>query len=547
MSRSPWINNLPWINLPWIAAVAAAAAAATTGGCAAPPRIGDSSYPLPPARLESTGLPEQPAHPPTSPAPPTPQDPGRLDLSLEEATFLALQHNRDLAIELRAPIVAGAFEDIERGRFSTEVFAGARYAEEAASEAARATGEKFTVEGQDSALSAGVRRRLASGTDVELGVEQSRSLSDRTPEQQELRAGLSVTQQLLRGFGPSVNLAAVRQAEWGTLSSAYEVRGFTEALIADTEIAYWEYVLAQETIAIFNQSLEVAEQQLDDIDQRIEVGALAENDAAAARAEVARRQQALIEARSQREAARLRLLQRVYPQGLREPDLQVLPLSQPRIPAEPIPDLPDRLELALSMRPDLNEARLRLAQQRLETVVTRNGLLPRLDLFIALGKSGYAESFSESYRDLDQDSYDFRVGIELVHELGNRTGRARERLAAAELEQALLAVENLGDLVRLDVRLAANEVERARRQIAASAVTRIFEEASLRAERERFDVGSGTALLVAQAQRDLLASQIAEVQSIVTYRIATVNLLLAEGSLLERRGITTTSILEVPR
>jgi outer membrane protein len=32
-------------------------------------------------------------------------------------------------------------------------------------------------------------------------------------------------------------------------------------------------------------------------------------------------------------------------------------------------------------------------QQRLETVVTRNGLLPRLDFFITLGKTGYADSF----------------------------------------------------------------------------------------------------------------------------------------------------------
>jgi hypothetical protein len=50
-------------------------------------------------------------------------------------------------------------------------------------------------------------------------------------------------------------------------------------------------------------------------------------------------------------------------------------------------------------------------------------------------------------------------------------------------------------------------------------------------------VGFSTALLVAQAQRDLLLSQIEEVRSIINYRIALVGLYLAEGSLLERRGI----------
>jgi outer membrane protein TolC len=51
-------------------------------------------------------------------------------------------------------------------------------------------------------------------------------------------------------------------------------------------------------------------------------------------------------------------------------------------------------------------------------------------------------------------------------------------------------------------------------------------------------VGASTALLVAQAQRDLLISSIAEVRAIINYRIALVRLYLAEGSLLERRGVS---------
>jgi outer membrane protein TolC len=92
-------------------------------------------------------------------------------------------------------------------------------------------------------------------------------------------------------------------------------------------------------------------------------------------------------------------------------------------------------------------------------------------------------------------------------------------------------------LAELDVRLAANEVERSRQQISASRATRIAQEQTLTAEKERFDVGTSTALEVAQAQRDLLRSQITEIETIVNHRIATVKLYLAEGSLLERRGV----------
>jgi outer membrane protein TolC len=69
----------------------------------------------------------------------------------------------------------------------------------------------------------------------------------------------------------------------------------------------------------------------------------------------------------------------------------------------------------------------------------------------------------------------------------------------------------------------------------------MFQEQTSAAEKDRFDVGSSTALLLAQDQRDLLAARIAEVDAIVSFRIALVKLYLAEGSLMEMRGIRIAS------
>ena len=165
------------------------------------------------------------------------------------------------------------------------------------------------------------------------------------------------------------------------------------------------------------------------------------------------------------------------------------------------------------------------------------GVLWRLIGIFRLGRTGYADRFGESLRELGGDTYDFAAGVRLNHLLGNRADDARHLAARASRTQAAEAVANLRDLVRLDVRLAANEVERTRRQIAASAATRRFQEETSNAEQERFAVGASTALLVAQAQRDLLASQIVEVEAVVNHRIALTKLYLAEGSLLERRGV----------
>ena len=252
---------------------------------------------------------------------------------------------------------------------------------------------------------------------------------------------------------------------------------------------------------------------------------------------MATHEQALIDARSLFEERRLRLLQKIGMGSDRRFDLKINAVSDPFVRPEPITDLPDRIRLADQSRPDLNEARLRLKQNRLQTIVTGNGLLPELDLFIAFGRTGYAGSFSDSFRELDGKTYDLSAGIRLSSYLGNRTAKAKDYAARLSRRQAADAVANLEELVTLDVRLAVNEVERTRQQIAASKATRMLEEEKLSAEKERFDVGAGTSLLVAQAQRDLLISSIAEVRSVIDYRIALVKLYLAEGSLLERRAV----------
>lgn len=452
--------------------------------------------------------------------------------------LLALAGNRDLRVQQLTPVIARAFEQIERGVYDPELFAEASIGRQRATEVSRATGEQFGFEAQDSSVVAGVRQRLPTGTDIALEARDDRGFSNRTRDQHEARLGLTVTQSLLQGFGPAVNLAAVRQAELETLASTYELRGFTEALLAETETTYWLYTLAQREIAIFQNSLQVAQEQRDATRQRIDVGVLPETEMAASQAEVALREQALIDARSEMASQRFRLLRLMSTADAGAADREVSTTSAIEVEPAAIEDVQQRLELALRLRPDLNEARLRVQQNRLETIVTRNGLLPRLDLFMTLGRSGYADSFSDAVNDLGQgNSYDLTAGARFSYFLGNRSAEGRHLAAVATAQQSAAAVANLAQLVWLDVRLAATEVERSRQQIAATAATRALREEALRAEQERFNVGSSTNLLVATAQRDLLESQIAEVEAIVSYRVALIALYRAEGSLLERRGI----------
>ena len=215
--------------------------------------------------------------------------------------------------------------------------------------------------------------------------------------------------------------------------------------------------------------------------------------------------------------------------------------TQPDIGLVEVPAINERVTLALQSRAEIKEAEYQLQRGELETVVTRNGRLPRLELFINLGKSGFADTFQQSFRASDGPNYDTTVGIEFSQDLGNRAQRARDDIARATLEQAEEALFNLRSLVRFDVLLALNELERAQQQISASSETRRLRQQIFEAEQDRFEVGDSTALEVSRTRRDLVESQIAEIEAKVAYQLAKLQLFLAEGSLLDRRGLVIES------
>ncbi len=462
-------------------------------------------------------------------AAPAPDQP--LKVTLAEAVLMALDNNRALRVERLSPSIRGTFEEEERAAFDP-VFSA-----EAEAGAAKVTGPGKDASSASVNAGASVSQFLPTGTTVEAGVSTARTDTSATRPISATRAGLSVTQALLRGRGRDVNLASLRQARLDTQFTRFELRGFAEGLVAQVEATYWDYVLALRRVEIFDGSLALAQQQLEETQQRIRVGSLAETELAAAEAEVALRREALINAHGEVDTLRVRLLRLVRPSALAGSVRELTPETVPAVPPPDEDALPSHVEVALKMRPDLNQARLQLQIGDLELVKTRNGLLPRMDLFISLGKTGYARSFGGSVGAMPGDAYDAAAGLTFELPVGNRLARARRQRAVLTRSQLDEGLRNVEDLVREDVEAAYIETGRALQQVTATAATRRLQEEKVRAETAKFRVGKSTALLVAATQSDLVTSQVAEVESVTTYLKALTNLYLLEGSLLARRGI----------
>ena len=455
----------------------------------------------PPATPEST---------PTTPPGTIPQPPpaGAVSVSITEAMLMALANNQSLVVQKLNTPITRTLEENAAAVFDPDLTASLQ------GSSSKGKGSLSSPFSLSSGISGdiGYTQFFPTGTTVAATAETSGSLTG--SDFFASRVGLTVTQSILRGYGTDVNLASLRQSRIDTLTTEYELRGFAETLVSQVEETYWDYALAQRNIEIFTQSLKLAEDQLRETNERIKVGKLAEIDRPAAEAEVALRQEDLINARSVLATTRLTLLRLLNPTApdfwTREVVIQTLPV----LPDLTMEDVAEHVQVAMRMRPDLNQARLAVQRDDLQLVKTKNGLLPKMDLFVTLGKTGYAESFLSSAGHMGGSGYDALVGVTMEYPPLNRDAQATHQRATFTRRQAVESVVNVEQLVQVDVRTAHLEAERSKEQAAATKVTRRLQEEKVRAETEKFHVGKSTTLLVAQAQRDLLQSQINEVQAV---------------------------------
>ncbi|HSV13177.1 MAG TPA: TolC family protein, partial [Tepidisphaeraceae bacterium] len=402
-----------------------------------------------------------------------------LSLTIEQAVLMALDRNRDLVVQRFNPQISQLAEEGLYGQFDPTVAASA------------SVSRTWPTTGQSGSKSiqaqAAIQQFFATGTTVSVGLSAIDSgthlYGDQRDATTSVRAGISVTQSLLQGAGLRVNLASIRQAELDVLQSQYQLRGFTEQLASDTEQTYIDYVLAERELEIAESALRVSQQQLDETDAMIRSGKSATSDRAAALATVAQRKEDLINARSALEQVRLRFLRFVNADtaslagnwGAR------LSLIQPAMPTGALESVDAHVRVALLYRSDLNQARLQAERGDLDVIKTRNGLLPRLDLFATLGRTWYFHSPAPAGF-TNGGAYDASVGVNFDYPLLNRSARAAYLSSRASRDQAIEAVANLAQLVELDVRLAYEETVRAQEQIAATTATLAARDEALRVE-----------------------------------------------------------------
>lgn len=459
-------------------------------------------------------------------------------LGMVQAVVSALEKNHDLRVRRFDTDISGIDAKRARTRFDPTVAAELSSSDRLERQISSGKLADSAANGAEGSVE--VSRTSPNGTKSTIGLTMSRDRTNRAGNLFDTRVGVELLKPLRQGAGKSVNLVDVRQAELELKASQHELEGFILSLVAEVERKYWSFFLASRELGIVDESRRLAVQQLQDVQQKIQLGSIPESEQAAAEAELALREEAVIDARSAVETARLALLRLInlnseqfwgYALTLEdEPEQAFAGVLQP----------PEHVAEAMANRPELLRARVLVARDELEVVRTRNGLLPKLDFFLTLGKSGYSQSFDRSVSEFGDRPYDLEAGLRYELFGGKRDARLADRKARFTREQREEALRNLTQVVQEDVLTAWLEMQRARQQLVATGKTVAKQAEKLRVEETKFEVGKNTAFQVAQAQRDFAASRIAELKARVACILAETELFRLDGSLCRRRGISVT-------
>ncbi len=463
---------------------------------------------------------------------------GPLELGSSDAIMMMLKNNPEIMVRQLSTEISRTYEKQEQGAFSHVIGGGIS---SSVSEAPGTAGTDISTAGVSAGASLG--KTFSSGTVLEVDAQTDISDSSGSGQEAVSSIGITVNQPLLKGFGKEVNTAELIQSRINTEISVHEFKAYAEYLAGETEKTYWDYALVLKQVEIYKESLDLANRQLEETEERITIGKLSEVERVAVQAEVASRKVSLLNAENSVIQTRLKLLKLLQPEqtSLWDRDIHIADTITDNV--LDVGELEEHIKAGLEMRSDLNQARLEIRKGNLAVVTTNNGLLPRLDFFISLRSHGYEDSPLASAGEIDGKYYNASAGLTLNYPLGNAEARAVSDRAHLSLRMQTYALKNLVRVAEFEIRTAYLEVMRLKDQIPATKAARLLQEEKLKVEKEKFRIGRSTPYLVSQAQRDLLQSRIDEIESLVQYREAVIDLFLKDGMYLSRQGLSLPSVL----
>ena len=345
------------------------------------------------------------------------------------------------------------------------------------------------------------------------------------------------SQPLMRGRGRWLYDAAERRATLSRDASVLARRLAAIQAVQTVVSAYWDLVLAERTVAITEQSLDLAKERLRITTLGNEGGKIPRSEIPAVQQVIATREEDVLSGEltvldrsiALRRATGLPIAANSL--GLRVPtDLAELEIKG---------DLAELTERAFSASPELAQLAKTDSVAKLDIEVTENGLLPQLDAALALGPSGQSPTFGTAWKNLvELKSIALTGSLTYQHSLGQEDVRGR----AHELREQRRKLEVNAFDIRAQIAqtmarsIAQREVARRRVTLSQRAIELANE--NIKIETDRFNLGKSTNFDVLNRLEELRQAELRRTSALIDWHKAEAVVQALTGDILPTYGIS---------
>jgi outer membrane protein TolC len=435
------------------------------------------------------------------------------------------------------------------------------------------TGTNYLVSQYKSATY-GIQQGFLTGTTATLYMGDTLGVTQNSPynmfnpfDQATLQ--LSVTQNLLQGFRPSVNNRAIRVAKNQRHISDLTFKTQVMTTVANVVSLYWDLVTFNEELKVKQHTFDLNKRLYEDNQRKAELGAIAPIDIIQAEAEMKSAQQDVVTAELQvlqQEMILKSVLTRNGMDDLAVVGARIVPTDHIDVPAqEAVRPIQDLVAEALASRPDVEQSTIGLEDARITTLGVKDAMLPQLQGFATFSNSGLAgqingqpvpttlangQTVLETRTAADVNPYflggfgsavgqvlgrnfpNYSAGVSLTITLRNRSTQADFITDQLNYRQQQLQDKQLHNSIKLNVINAQMAVRQARAAWETSVEARKLQEQTLAGTQRKYELGTSTILDVVITQRDTTTRQLAEVDALSQYNRAIVNLQSVLGTVL---------------
>ncbi len=360
---------------------------------------------------------------------------------------------------------------------------------------------------------------------------------DYIPDSSTANVGVTLTQPLLKNFWIDSTRLNIRVAKNRLKYSEQGLRLQLITSVTAVANAYYELIYAQQNVAVQREALDLAQTQLDQDSQRVQIGTLAILSVQQDESQVAQATANLISAQSTLDTDQNTLKNLLTDNYSQWHNTDIRPTESLLAPLQTF-DLQNSWTKGMAERPDLLQAKLNVEQTGIQLKYDRNQLLPELDLTGSYGFNGAGTVYENAVDQVGEGNAPFySYGAKLSMPLGNIGPRNQYKATKATMQQIELQFKQLEQNILVEIDNAVKQAQSAYQSVQATRQARIYAEAALDAEQKTYAVGKATTFEVLTYQNNLTAARSQEIRALANYNEALATLAQQEGSTLELHNI----------